>query len=248
MSYEAADSEVPYRPTSAYRKIGDAFLPSLRRMRFIGHLGISVVALLCSSRLPAQTEADRTTATTAALANPWEYNVIIDGYLVPQGPSYASPTFVAKHDTLHLEARYNKEAQRTGSLWAGYNLSVGKRVVLDATPMIGGVFGDVNGIAPGLEFTVTYKNVELYSENEYIFDMATKSGNFFYTWTQLAYSPLEWFRFGYVVQRTRAYQTPLDIQRGLLVGISYKKVDFTTQVFNVGQADPTVVLSLGYSF
>ena len=75
-----------------------------------------------------------------------------------------------------------------------------------------------------------------------------KAGNFFYTRTQLTYSPLEWFTVGYVVQRTRAYQTPLDIQRGLLVGFTHKKVNFTTQIFNPGQADPTVVLSLGYEF
>ena len=48
----------------------------------------------------------------------------------------------------HLEARYNYEAQRTGSLWAGYNFSVGKKVKLDATPMVGGVFGNVNAVAP----------------------------------------------------------------------------------------------------
>lgn len=77
----------------------------------------------------------------------------VSGYLVPHGQSYASPTFAADHGALHLEARYNYEALRTGSLWAGYNLSVGGKLVLDATPMIGGVFGNVNGVAPGLEFT-----------------------------------------------------------------------------------------------
>jgi hypothetical protein len=217
-------------------------------MKFKRHLGILIVAVLCSGRLLAQAEVGKTLATAAAPANLWEFNASVSGYLVPEGQSYVQPTFTADHDTLHLEARYNDEAQRTGSLWVGYNLSVGKKVVLDATPMVGGLIGDVNGIAPGLEFTVTYKKVELYSQNEYVFDTATKSGNFFYTWTQLTYSPLEWFTVGYVVQRTRAYQTPLNIQRGLLVGFSHKKVNFTTHVFNVGQAVPTVVLALGHSF
>jgi hypothetical protein len=181
-------------------------------------------------------------------ASPWDFNLSVSGYLVPHGQSYASPTLTADHDTLHLEARYNYEAQRTGSLWAGYNLSTGKRLVLEVTPMIGGVFGHVNGIAPGLEFTGTYKKLQLYSANEYIFDTGTKAGNFFYTWTQLTYSPVEWFTVGYVTQRTRAYTTPLDVQRGPLVGFTYKKMNFTTQIFNPGETDPTVVLSLGYSF
>jgi len=214
-------------------------------MRFIRQLGILMLAILCSSRLPAQTEASN---SAAAPANPWNFNVSIYGYLVLDGQSYASPTFTADHNSLHLEARYNYEAQRTGSLWAGYNLSVGEKLVFEATPMIGGVFGDVNAVAPGLLYTLTYKKVELYSANEYLFDTSTKAGNFFYTWTQLTYSPLEWLTVGYVVQRTRAYQTPLDIQRGLLIGFTRRKVNFTTHIFNVGQADPTLVLSLGYSF
>jgi hypothetical protein len=197
-----------------------------------------------------QTDASTTAASTAAKASSWDFDVSISGYLVPHGQSYASPTFTGDHNALHLEARYNYEAQRTGSLWAGYNLSTstGKKLVLELTPMIGGVFGNLNGIAPGLEFTGTHKKVQLYSANEYIFDTDTKAGNFFYTWTQLTYSPREWFTFGYVVQRTRAYTTPLDVQRGPLVGFTYKKLNFTTQIFNPGETDPTVVLSLGYNF
>jgi hypothetical protein len=217
-------------------------------MTYLVRLGLLVVAVLFSTRVSAQTSASAPPANTPAPANPWDFNVNVSGYLVPEGQSYFSPTFTGDRDTLHVEARYNYEAQKTGSLWVGYDLSVGKKLELDATPMIGGVFGNVNGIAPGLELTVTYKKIQLYSANEYIFDTDTKAGNFFYTWTQLTYSPKPWFAFGYVVQRTRAYQTPLDIQRGLLVQFTRKKMTFATQIFNLGQADPTVVLSLGYSF
>jgi hypothetical protein len=221
---------------------------SSSRMNLSRYFGMLIFATLLSSRLLAQTETGKTPQNTAAPVSSWDFNVSISGYLIPHGQSYVSPTLTGDHDRLHLEARYNYEAQRTGSLWAGYNLSVGKELVLEVTPMIGGVFGSVNAVAPGLEFTVKWKKVQLYSANEYLFDTDTKAGNFFYTWTQLTYSPREWFTVGYVVQRTRAYQTPLDIQRGILVGFTHKKVTFTTQIFDPGQADPTVVLSLGYNF
>src|SRR5271156_1053893 len=217
------------------------------------HLGMFLRAFLCGSQLFAQNEGNNAPAKTAladtgAPPNPWDFNLSLNGYLVSHGQSYFSPTFTADRDTLHLEARYNYEAQQTGSLWIGYNLSVGKKLVLEATPMIGGVFGNVNGIAPGVEVTVTYKKLQLYSANEYIFDTGTKAGNFFYTWTQLTYSPVPWFMAGYVVQRTRAYSTALDIQRGLLVQVTHKKVTFSTQIFNMGETDPVVALALGYSF
>jgi hypothetical protein len=217
-----------------------------------------LLAFLCGSRLLAQTEGNNAPAKTApanpapaspvAPPNPWEFNLSLSGNLVSHGQSYFSPTFTADRDTLHLEARYNYEAQQTGSLWVGYNLSVGKKLVLEATPMIGGVFGNVNGIAPGVEVTATYKKLQLYSANEYIFDTTTKSGNFFYTWSQLTYSPVPWFMAGYVVQRTQAYTTSLDIQRGLLLQVTRKNVTFSTQIFNMGETDPVVILALGYSF
>jgi hypothetical protein len=223
-------------------------------MMRLRHLVLLLIGVVCSVRVAAQTEGtpapgNSTTKENATQqANPWDFNASISGYLVPHGQSYASPTFTADRDTLHLEARYNSEAQRTGSLWGGYNLSWGKKLVLDLTPMIGGVFGDLNGIAPGMEFTGTYKKIQLYSANEYIFDTTAKSGDFFYTWTQLTCTPVKWFTFGYVLQRTKAYQSPHDIERGLLVGFIRKKMTFTTQVFNLGQTDPTAVLSLGCSF
>lgn len=62
------------------------------------------------------------------------------------------------------------------------------------------------------------------------------------------YSPVDWFSAGYVVQRTRAYQTSLDVQARTVGGFSHNKIQFTTQIFNFGWTDPTVVLSLGYSF
>ena len=72
--------------------------------------------------------------------------------------------------------------------------------------------------------------------------------SFFYNWSELTLAPLDWFRFGMVTQRTRAYQTDRDIQRGFLVGLSYKMVSFTTYVFNPDESKPTVVLAVGVTF
>ena len=114
--------------------------------------------------------------------------------------------------------------------------------------MLGGVFGNTTGIAPGYKGSLSWWKLELYSEGEYVFDTGNSEGNFFYSWSELSLSPVDWFRFGLVGQRTRAYQTDVDIQRGLLVGFSYKKIDFTTYVFNLDRAKPTCVFSVGLSF
>jgi hypothetical protein len=179
---------------------------------------------------------------------PWAFTITVDGYIVPNDQSYVDPIFTADRKWLHLEARYNYENLRTGSAWIGYNLHTGKTLKLNITPMLGAVFGRTDGIAPGCEASLTYKKVELSISNEYVFDLKDKSGNFYFSWPQLTYAPVEWFRVGAVAQHTRTYRTDVSIQRGFLIGFSDKKWEFTTYVFDPFISDPVVVLELGFSF
>jgi hypothetical protein len=209
----------------------------------------AVVLLLLAGNASAQTTPNNPPSTSPDAAhNSWSFEASAYTYLVPDSEDYVNPNFTADRGWLHLEARYNYEAQKAGSLWVGRNFEVGDKLVLAVTPMVGGVFGDLNGIAPGYNLSLSYGKVELSSQTEYVFDLQDRSGNFFYTWSELTYSPVDWFRAGLVVQRTKAYETELDIQRGLLVGFSYKKIDFTGHVFNFGWTDPTVVLAVAVNF
>jgi hypothetical protein len=97
-------------------------------------------------------------------------------YIVPDSREYVQPTLTANHGWLHLEARYNYEGLETGSAWIGYNFSVGEKVSLEFTPMLGGVFGDVTGVAPGYKYTLSWWKLQLYSEGEYVFDTGQWNG------------------------------------------------------------------------
>ena len=216
---------------------------------------LAVLVCLSSHLLGQATPGSAPAKKSAATPAPqWDYNLTVDGYIIPDGTSYVDPVFTADHNWVHLEARYNYENLRTGSLWAGYNFSrgdveAGGKWELDITPMIGGVFGRTNGIAPGLEASLKYrKKIEASISNEYVFDTTSKSGNFYYSWPQLTYSPWEWLHVGGVAQRTDAYKSPVNIQRGFLVGFSHGKWEYTTYVFNPGIAGTSAVLELGLSF
>ncbi len=178
----------------------------------------------------------------------WSFSASAYGYLVPESRDYVNLNFTADHECLHLEARYNYEALETGSLWVGYNWSVGEKLGFEFAPMLGGVFGNLTGVAPGWNLALSYKRFSLASQNEYVFDTGDCAGNFFYTWSELAYSPRDWLRLGLAVQRTKAYQSDLDIQRGFLVGVSYKRVDLTGYLFNLGWTDPTTVFAVAFNF
>ena len=194
--------------------------------------------------------AQETTAGAPAAEEPagWEFNASVYGYFPPEDLHYAQPTVTADRGALHLETRYNYEGLKSGSAWVGWNVGVGDKLRLDATLMAGGVVGDTRGVAPGYELTLSYGRFELYSEGEYLFNTDDSADNFFYNWAQLGYSPLDWLSFGLASQRTRTYQTGLDVQRGFFVGFKYKSLSLNVYVFNPGWETPTVVSSLAISF
>ena len=53
---------------------------------------------------------------------------------------------------------------------------------------------------------------------------------------------------GIVGQRTRAYDSPREIQRGLLVGVAFGDAWLTAYVFNPDDSDPLYVIGAGYDF
>ena len=213
-----------------------------------------MAVVFASANALAQTPTNAPTSTVsnqpdavpkASTDEGWSFAASAYTYIVPDS-NYLQPTVTADRGWLHLEARYNYEAQDTGSAFVGWNFTIGDELVFEGTPMIGAVLGKTNGVAPGYRFSLTYDRFELYSEGEYLFDLEDDSDSYFYTWSELAWSVTEWLRVGVALQRTRAYESDVDVQRGLLVGFSYQSLDFTTYVFELD--DPIVVLAVDFSF
>jgi len=218
-------------------------------MRPVSRLATLAVALVVAGDLaPAQAAPDAPVPADAAGEKSWAFSASAFAYFLPDEDDYAQPTFTADRDWLHLEARYNYEDRKTGSVWLGYNFSFGDEVAFEVTPILGVVLGETDGVAPGYKLALGWRTLDFSSESEYVFDASDSSDNFFYTWSELGWSPADWLRLGLVVQRTRAYQSELEIQRGFLIGIGYKSVSFTTYVFNPDANPPTVVLGVSLGF
>jgi len=114
--------------------------------------------------------------------------------------------------------------------------------------MMGIVFGNTNGIAPGIELDATYKMFDYYSETEYIIDFTGKENNFFYVWGELAISPTDALRTGISYQRTRLYQTDRDVQRGVFAEYSFWKLTAGVYYFNPFSDNGFAIISLGIDF
>jgi len=158
------------------------------------------------------------------------------------------PMVQSDRGKLHLEVRYNYEDLKTGSAWIGYNITGGNDFTFLITPMAGGVVGNTNGMASGLELTFDFVGFEFYSEMEYVFDLKSRENNFYYNWTDFTYSPKNWLWFGLSAQWTQLYQSELEIQRGMLVGRSVRQFDLTGYLYNLGSDDFYVILTFGVNF
>lgn len=178
----------------------------------------------------------------------WSFSASVYGYIVPDSREYVQPTVTADRGLLHLEARYNYENLDTGSLWVGCNFGGGETIMWELTPMLGGVIGDTTGLAPGYKGSIGWWRFELYSEGEYVADTRHSHDSFFYNWSELSLSPLDWFRVGMVTQRTRLYETDRDIQRGVLAGVMFKHLDFTGYILNPDESTPTFVIATSLHF
>jgi hypothetical protein len=167
------------------------------------------------------------------------------GYVIPDAPNYLMGMAWADLAWLHFEGRYNYEALRTGSAFGGLNLGWGQRLRLNLTPMVGGVFGRLDGIAPALRFTINWWRLDLFSESEVVIPFSSGSRAFYYNWSELGVSLPLGIRVGGAVQRNLVFQTSLELQRGLFAGLRLGPLNFTFYEFNWGWISPTFVFALG---
>ena len=217
---------------------------------------ITLAVALTGGRAQAQGKAHQPVSSAAKTQSDpeetddkkWSFSASATTYFIPDDRNYVQPTITADRGRLHLEVRYNYEAFDTGSAWLGVNFSGGKKLAWEFTPMLGGVFGRTAGIAPGYKGSLSWWKLELYSEGEFVFDTKNSTDSFFYNWSELTLAPVEWFQFGMVTQRTRAYQSDRDIQRGVLVRFLYKKMNLTGYVLNPDRDKPPWMFSVGLDF
>jgi hypothetical protein len=114
--------------------------------------------------------------------------------------------------------------------------------------MFGVVVGESDGVIPALELDLAWKKLELYSEGEYVIDVNRLSNRFLYNWSEMSVRVTESIRTGVVTQRTRAHGAPLDIQAGLLVGVTLSKVEPVFYFFNPVSHARFFVASIGVEF
>ena len=184
----------------------------------------------------------------SASSKQWNFSAWAEMFIIPHDEAIFNPTFYARHKTLHLEARYNYEDKNTAFLWAGYRFKFSKGVKFVIVPMAAIVFGNTNGVAPGLEMEIIYKKFDFYSESEHVFDFSSKENNFFYMYTELAIRPINALRTGIMTQRTRLFESDRELQRGIFAEYYFGRFRAGVFYFSPFASDQFWVASFSVDF
>jgi hypothetical protein len=180
----------------------------------------------------------------------WEFAASFFYSGPPEDHGYGTGILYADRGALHLEARYGYEDRDTASLWGGWTLAhEAETWSLAATPMLGAVLGQTEGVAPGLEVDASWWRLGWYAEAEYLIDVEESDDNFFYMWSTLTVGVTDWLRAGLVTERTQLVDTDLDVQRGLALEFTVDVVQLALYTYNLGEDDDQYsVLSAQVSF
>jgi len=199
-----------------------------------------VAILLTAVNMPCLAADDTSTKTTGSLTGYY--------YAMRDQPDFGVGVAALDHGPLRFEARYNYEARKSTSLFAGWKFAGGNDVSYEVTPILGGLFGDASGVIPGVETSVAWRKLDVYVEAEYVRDLDVRGDSYFYMWSELGWHPAEWLRLGLVGQRTRVVDTDRDIQRGVFAQVMFGAATVSLYAFNPDAASRYVVLSLGLGF
>lgn len=188
-------------------------------------------------------------AAPGAAAPSWEFTATAYPTWVRSGETYTAGVIAANRGWLHLQARANYESVGTRSAFLGYNLAGGSGdLAWELTPLLGGAWGATHAIVPGLLASAAYKRLDAYVEAEYVDDRAAGRDAYLYAWTELGFQAAAWLRLGAAAQRTRAYGTSRDLQRGPFAQATLGPVTLGAYWFNPGADTQVIVGSIGVAF
>lgn len=181
----------------------------------------------------------------AAVVPAWEFSLTAYPTFVRDGENYTSAIALANRGALHLEARYSYEAKNARSAFVGWTFSGGDRLTWEITPLIGGVWGPLDALVPGVELGLGYGRFDFYLEGEYVDD---GDEPYTYAWSELGFSPRDWLRIGLAAQRTNIHGEARDIQRGPFAQLNWDRFTLGGYWFNPGSDEQVVITSVGVSF
>lgn len=169
-------------------------------------------------------------------------------YAMRDEPDFGVGVATLDHGRLHFEGRWNYEASDAGSAFVGWKFAGGDAVTFEITPIVGVLFGSARGVIPGVEASAAWGPFDAYVEAEYVDDRRQPGSRYYYSWTEVGWTPVEWLRVGLAGQRTQTVDTGRDIQLGVFAQVTVQRLTFSLYAFNPDGAARYAIASVTASF
>jgi hypothetical protein len=164
----------------------------------------------------------------------WSIDLLGYQYITPDEGAFFIPVIMAETDVLHVEMRYNYEDFETGSLWIGPVFTWEGDVSAMLCPLLGVAIGRTVGMGPGLEASVDWRWLHLYTEGQLLFDVGSPDDSYTYLWTDITADITDMFQAGLVVQRTRYLGHPSDVSAGPFLGVTLGPLNLRAHLLGPG--------------
>ena len=90
---------------------------------------LAMLVIVAGQTLAQATPGSASAKTPAPPAQPWQYNLVVDGYIVENGVSYGDPVFTADHDWIR------RHLAREMYIWA-FNVDESDRIYAMTDPEV----------------------------------------------------------------------------------------------------------------
>ena len=165
-----------------------------------------------------------------------------------QALTLVSVVYCQTRKNWYMEGRYNYEALKTISLYAGKTFEKKSKLSYSATPVIGAVIGRFNGGSAGANSELDYKRLFFSSQCQYTFSTQDRTEDFFYSWSDLSYQMVNNIYSGISIQQTNLYKVKYKLEKGFFLKGIINKWTFPLYVFNPASNERYYVLGLTYDW
>lgn len=145
----------------------------------------------------------------------------------------------------YAEARYNYEDIETFSLYLGKSFSGEKSLAYTLTPIVGAAMGRFRAISAGLNADLEYGKFFFSAQSQYSLatDKGKGSDDFFYSWSEVGFQPVDWFYAGASFQQTYMANEKL-LEPGALIGFSFGRFSIPVYGFDLLNAQRYFIVGL----
>lgn len=144
------------------------------------------------------------------------------------------------------EARYNYDEVNTFSLYAGRTFSGKGNVSWQATPLLGGLMGEMTGGSLGMNFGMDFRKVFLTSQSQYSFSLENNVDKYFFNWSEIGYEVTRWLYGGLALQQTNIHRMQGRMEPGCMVGFSIRNWTIPLYAFNTSGTERYFVLGVNW--